>query len=193
MRRARRAAADRESIRSTSPRRVWRRKPGHLHGEQIVAGGDARAAHGDHVAGDLPASRLPAAPSSPAGKKTFRPARVGGERVIDRAGHMAGDRIDGFDAAGKALRRARIHQQTAGPCSASISSAAPSTACRSTRGVKRGLPERGRGPRRIAGFERAAGGDPCLEAAVEHGDFGNVPSQRSSHHARAANEPLASS
>ena len=32
--------------------------------------------------------------------------------MIHRAGHVAGHRIDGLDRAGKALRRARIDQQS---------------------------------------------------------------------------------
>ena len=37
-------------------------------------------------------------------------AQVGAERMVDRAGNVAGDRVDGLDGAGESLGRAPIHQ-----------------------------------------------------------------------------------
>ena len=112
--------------------------------------------------------------SSSGGRKRPSSRRLRAERMIHRAGHVAGDRVDGLDRAGKALRRARIDEQGAlDPRSASISSSALSAARRSD--VRRAAESRRAdcpaAVRRLAGLERAAGAQPRFEAAVEHGDL----------------------
>ena len=88
--------------------------PASLQREQIVAGGDARAAHGDGVARRSAGETFqPAALEFGGRQEAPVGAQIGRERMIDRARHVAGHRIQGFDRAGEALRGACIHQQTA--------------------------------------------------------------------------------
>ena len=63
--------------------------------------------------GAIPASRsCQRRLSSAGGRKCPSLAQVGAEGMIDRTGHVAGDGVQRLDGAGKALRRARIHEQT---------------------------------------------------------------------------------
>src|ERR1700733_2683575 len=88
---------------------------GYFEAEQIVAGGDAGAAHGDQMPG-LPARQalLPAALDFVAGEEMAVCVEICGKRMVHGTGYVAGHGIDGFDGAGVALLGSGVDQQSRG-------------------------------------------------------------------------------
>ena len=81
--------------------------------QQVVAGGHAGAAHGDHLRGGVsPEHRAPQGCQS--GRRLRRrpsAVKIQREGLVACTGHMAGDRIDGLVLAGETVGGARIQQQ----------------------------------------------------------------------------------
>ena len=116
---------------------------------------------------------LPGEPFPPAslelggGQETPIGAEIGSERMVDGAGHVSGDGVDGFDRAGEALRRARVHQEVRAGLQGALEVGGAEHGPRvDSRREARGAGGAGGGLARLHG---AAGGDPGLEAAVEDG------------------------
>ena len=73
---------------------------GDLHRQQVVTGGDAGAAHGDHFVGRCAGKRLQVHGAQCLGRpEAAIAAEVVLQRDIDRTRDMAGHRVDGFGRA----------------------------------------------------------------------------------------------
>jgi hypothetical protein len=176
-----------------------------LEREQVVTGGHARAAHHDHVGGRCPAKAIAPAPLEllRRQKATVGP-QIGAEGMVHGSGDAAGDRIDRLDRSREALRARASMSSVRWLSSAAISSSVPITARRSTcPGPVPIAPAVPMAPARGADCPAARGeGSPDSKAPRASSQALMPPSstatlgclsQRSSHHARAANEPFDSS
>ena len=156
-----------------------------------MAGGDAGAAHGDELPGILPGEPFPPASLElGGGQETPIGAEIGSERMVDGAGHVSGDWVDGFDRAGEALRRARVHQEVSAGLQGALEVGGAEHGRGSTRGVKRAV----RAVRAAASPDSTA--PPAATQALKPPSrtaTASCPNQRNIHHRRAAIDELASS